>query len=134
MGILRKASASTVTLKLDEESWIEVREELGHKEFKKVINQLPEGSEEGKLSGPQALEVAELFFDIFVVGWSLPETPTLEEYQSLAPESTQAIATALSEHFNSLSVNQDEGKGQENLPSEQPKVIASRTREKQTPR
>lgn len=118
MGILRKASVDTTRIYLGDEAegedrdWIEVRTEIAKRDFNRFIKYLPGRavSDDEKLTPAEAVELQKGMFEALVVGWSLPQRPTIEEYEGLGTEGASAIDAVLAEHFNSLTPSKQEEK------------------------
>lgn len=121
MSILRKASTETVRIPLDDTDYIVVRAEIAKGDFNKFIGYMPqrqiaeapaEGAEpeETKLTTAEAVELQKGLFEALVVGWSLPEEPTVEAYLSLSSDAAMAVDTAVAEHFKTLQPSKAEEK------------------------
>lgn len=112
MSILRRASTETKRIDLGEGDYIDVRAEISKREFNRFIAFLParEVNEEQGMTAQEAVELQKGLFEVLVVGWSLPEPPTLEAYEALSSEGATAIDNALAEHFRSLQPSKQEEK------------------------
>lgn len=114
MSILRKASAETKTLYLDDEKsdFIEVRADITKREFNALASAMPESaSEEGqKLSLAEATGFQRYLFGALVTGWSMKEDATVEAYDDLSVEAGNAVDAVLAEHFESIVPSSAEGK------------------------
>lgn len=102
----------------DGEDWVKVRTDVAKRDFNRFIAFLPgrEMSDDDKLTAPEAVELQNGMFELLVVGWSMVEedgTPvpaTLDEYLALSNDASQALDTALAEHFKSLQPTKAEEK------------------------
>lgn len=112
MGILRRASKVPKRIVLDEESYIEVTEDITRKQFNKLVDAMPSslGDEDAEITLAQGVALQQLLFETFVVGWSLDSEPTVEEYLELPQDATLAIDSALMEHFSGTQVGESEAK------------------------
>jgi|SRR5690349_9629272 len=112
MGILRRASKVPKKIMLDEESYIEVTEDITRRQFNKLVDAMPSNlnEEDAEITLAQGVALQQLLFETFVVGWSLDGEPSVEEYLELPQDATLAIDSALMEHFGATQVGEPEAK------------------------
>lgn len=110
MSILRLASQGTKRLDLGDGDFLEVREDLTKKVFNSLMSFMPdrEVNEEKGISPQEGAVFARGLFETLVVGWSLPDDPTVENYDALSSEAANVVDAALVEHFASLAPNKEE--------------------------
>lgn len=109
MGVLKLASTTTKTLDLGEGDFLEVREGISKRDFRYLLDKLPEDFDGDKGFTPgQADDFSTALFQMLVKGWSLPEEPTVENYLGLDRSAVVVVDTALVGHFNDLSPSQEE--------------------------
>jgi len=109
MGVLKLASNETKRLDLDEESFLEVRTGVSKRQFRQLLDQLPDNwdSDRGFTPG-QADDFSTSLFEMMVTGWSLSEPANVENYLELDRTASAAVDAALIEHFNALTPSQEE--------------------------
>lgn len=111
MGILRKASAETKTILLDETDSITVRADISKREFNALVAHMPNKADGSGMTIVETTEFTAQLFDVLVLGWTLSEgKPTITDYEDLSAEAATAIDSALAEHFESLLPSSAEGK------------------------
>lgn len=106
----------TKKIDLGDGDFIEVRTGLSKKDFRRVLEHLPEDFSDDKEFNPsEADEFTIGVFEALVVGWSATDedgealAPTVDNYLTrLDRSSSSAVDLALFEHFNSLDLNKDE--------------------------
>lgn len=109
MGLFRKASVETVQLPVgDEGDFLVVRSDISKREFNALASAMPKQAE--NLSIAEASDFSVALFEALVVGWSLDEEATAEAYLGLTAAASNAIDSALAEHFSSLLPSSAEGK------------------------
>lgn len=124
MPLLRRANSIPKKIELDDEgSYIEVSTEITKGEFNKLIEVMPNVSDEegAEVSPVEGIRLMTDFFNVFVKGWSLDVKPSVEEYLSLPKEAGDAIDSALMEHFVSLNPGAAERKKSEKSSETAPK-------------
>lgn len=118
---LRLVSKKTTRIDLDGD-WIEVKEGLSRRDFNRLIGTLPvtrDGLDTDAIDLDTATGFSEALFDVFVEDWSLqdedgnPVPATLENYQMLERQSSSEIDTVLSDHFNALTVSDEDAQKSE---------------------
>jgi hypothetical protein len=82
MSILRKASAETTKVMLDDQDFLVLRSDISKREFNDLASNMPAGADDGKMSMTEAL----------------------------AAESANAVDEAIAKHFESLIPSSAEGK------------------------
>lgn len=113
MGILRRASKVPKKIMLDEESYIEVTEDITRKQFNKLVDAMPNNigaEQDSEITLAQGIALQQLLFETFVVGWSLDSEPSVEDYLDLPQDATLAIDNALMEHFGGTQVGESDAK------------------------
>ena len=110
MGILRLASEESKRIPLDESDWIEVKSEVSKKTFNKMVAVMPTAVEKDGLTPVMATEFQSSLFDLLVTGWSLPQEPTVENYESLDIDAARAVDDKLMEYFSELTVGASDAK------------------------
>lgn len=109
---LRLVSNDRIKIELEDNDWLEVKEDMSRRDFNRIIATLPvtrEGLDTDAIDLEAATGFSEALFDVFVTGWSLEGVePNVENYQRLSRESSQTIDTALSEHFNKMTVSDED--------------------------
>jgi len=110
MSILRKASAETTKVMLDDQDYLVLRSDISKRDFNALAANMPESAADGKLSLPEATAFQAYLFGALTVGWSLDGEPTVEAYEGLAAESANAVDEALASHFETLIPSSAEGK------------------------
>lgn len=119
--LLRLVSSETKRINLDDdgEDWIEVKADISKREYGNLASSfgidLNQSEDEAvNFTIPQAMAMQSNLFETFVVGWSLTDPKgkalpvTLDNYLELSREASEAVDTAISEHFNSLTPSKDE--------------------------
>ena len=107
MGVLKFASNETTRLDLGEGDYLEVRQGISKKQFRLLLDRLPDNWEAGFTPG-QADDFSTALFSMLVVSWSLEADPTVENYENLERSAAAAVDAALIEHFNGLTPTQTE--------------------------
>ena len=111
---LRLASSRSVRLTVGDDGWIEVREDISRRDFNDLMASLPEDCDAEKpVTFVTAGAFTEGLFRGFVSGWSLhdendnPVPVSVEAYQNLERSSASAIDSAIGNHFNSLTPDEE---------------------------
>lgn len=115
MGVLKLASSKTKNLELGEGSVLEVRAGFSKKQFRQLLDKLPEsiGTDKG-LTPAEADDFSTVVFEMLAVGWNLededgnPVPCTVEFYEQLERPSASLIDQKLIEYFNELTPSQEE--------------------------
>lgn len=111
MGILRKASAETKTIMLDETDYITVRADISKREFNALVAHMPQKADGAAMTIVETTAFTAQLFDTLVLGWSLAEgKPGMNDYEELSAEAATVIDAALAEHFETLLPSSAEGK------------------------
>lgn len=111
MGILRLADINaTKRVEHDSGDWIEVRANLAKKDINSILLALPQELTSGgdTFTFQAAIGSAEALFTSLVTGWSLEEPATIESYHALTGDAAAWVDSTLYEHFNSLTLSDDE--------------------------
>jgi len=125
MGLLRSANDETKKLPLmipavpaedgtvgeptDSGDWVEVKKDVSKRAFKRIVEVMPENvTSDTQLTTAQALQFQQQLFEILVVGWSLDIAPSVDAYLDQPVDASNAIDTALSEYFASLTPGADD--------------------------
>jgi hypothetical protein len=106
MGILKKAVVGTHKIMLDETDYIEVKTDLPIGAVEDLMVALPDIKEGEDPTTAQNLQSSHALFEALVVGWSLPDPATVEEYRLL--DADAAIIT------QKLSLNKSDTKKPKN--------------------
>jgi hypothetical protein len=109
MGILKKAVVGTHKIMLDETDYIEVKTDLPIGAVEDLMVALPDIKEGEDPTTAQNLQSSHALFEALVVGWSLPDPATVEEYRLLDADAA-IITQKLLEHFQTLSLNKSDQK------------------------
>lgn len=111
MGFLRLADLDAVK-RIEHESgdWIDVRANLSKRDINRILTTLPQEllNGTGQVTFQAAVGSAEALFAALLVGWSLEVPATVENYLNLDGEPAAWIDQKLFEHFNSLTLSEDE--------------------------
>lgn len=119
---LRLVSKKTKRLELVENDWVEVRDDLSRRDFNRIIQSLPvtrEGLDTDNIDLETATAFAEALFDVFVTDWSVSDedgnkvAATVSNYQMLARDSSQLVDEAITAHFNSFVVTDEDAQKSE---------------------
>jgi hypothetical protein len=121
MGFLRLADTSaTKKIEHKDGDYIEVRANLSKREINSILGSLPgevfaeamkksDSKDQSMTVGFRAIsETAVAMFKTFVVGWSLPDAPTVDNYLALDPEPAAWVDGVLMEHWDSIQLRKDE--------------------------
>jgi hypothetical protein len=105
---LRIASAETTRIDLGDGAWADVAKDISKREFNRLAQQMPQDVE--KITLGEATDFTKFLFTVFVKGWSLDVAPTVETYESLRSDDAANLDGKLMEHFNALTVSDDDTK------------------------
>jgi hypothetical protein len=109
---LRLASGETTRIDLGDGAWVEVAKDIKKSEFNTIAIRMDELQGNDDLSFAQAIGLTELLFTVLVRGWSLDTAPSIEAYNDLDSDDANELDSKVMEHFNSLTVKDDEAKKQ----------------------
>ncbi len=112
---LRLASKDTIRITVGEDDgWLDVRKDISRRQFNALISSLPEDyGQDSSITLSVASDFSTALFSAFVIGWSVedengnPLPVTEDNYQELERQSAQLIDSAISEHFNALSPDEE---------------------------
>lgn len=115
MGVLKFASKGSKTLDLGEGDFLEVREGVSKKQFRSLLDKLPEewDSDKGFTPG-QADDFSTALFDMLVIDWSLVDEEgakvpaSVDNYVNLERGAAATVDVKLVEHFNELTPSTEE--------------------------
>lgn len=106
---LRRASESVTRVDLGDGDWIEVRDEISKKAFRRIVRRMPNRSDiKDGLTPDEGMEFQAALFDGLVTAWSLDAPPSVEEYEALLREDCERLDTALAEHFGRMTATKEE--------------------------
>lgn len=109
MGVLKLASQDVKKLDLGEDDFLEVRQGISKRDFRFLLDKLPEDFDGDKGFTPgQADDFSTALFLMLVKGWSLDVPPSEDNYLGLDRAAAVAVDTALIGHFNELTPSQEE--------------------------
>lgn len=119
MGLLRLANDESTRIYLVDakgettEEYIEVRKDISKRKFNAIALSMPQiavnaDGTPGSVTLQQGVELQQMLFHELVTGWSLDVPANIENYLLLSREAGNAVDTAVSEHFSSLTPNREE--------------------------
>ena len=109
MALLRLATDETTNIPLDEDgSFITVKADISKRVFRQIVAAMPKTVEGQDITPEEGMEFQQNLFTIFVVGWSLPVEPTVDNYLDLSEDAGRAVDEAVAKHFESLTVAKEE--------------------------
>ncbi len=121
MPFALRSNTQSTKIMIGTEDYIEVRPELTKKEFRAVIEALPENiAEEGaRMTYAQSEGFLSAVFERMITGWSVvdddgnPVPVTVENLEELPRSAATAIEQALMQHFNGQEATPEELKSGE---------------------
>lgn len=119
MGLLRLANDESTRIYLVDaegnttEDYIEVRKDISKRKFNAIALSMPQiavnaDGTPGSVTLAQGVDLQQMLFRELVTGWSLDAPANIEHYLLLSREAGNAVDTAVSEHFSSLTPNREE--------------------------